>query len=165
MTPHLRPATAEDRPLLRWATWVNVTWGGATFTLEDVDATPALSHYVATFPGPDDFGVVAEAAGRPVGVVWAVHLPADDPGYGFVSPDVPELSLTVDAASRGRSLGTALLLAAVEEARSRGLPALSLSVEDGNSARHLYERCGFAVVGRSGDADTMLLRLTGRARP
>ena len=157
---HLRPATADDRPLLRWATWVNVTWGGAPFALEDVDAQPHLAHYSATFPGPGDFGLVAEDDGRAVGVVWAVHLPADDPGYGFVSADVPEMSLTVDAERRRRGVGTALLAAAVEDARRRGLPAVSLSVEDGNPARLLYERCGFAVVGRSGDADTMLLDLS-----
>ena len=66
----------------------------------------------------------------------------------------------MDVGSRGRGVGTALLAAAVEEAWRRGLPALSLSVEDGNPARRLYERCGFTVVGRSGDSDTMLLDLS-----
>jgi len=89
-----------------------------------------------------------------------VHLPAEDPGYGFVSADAPEVSLTVEAEHRGLGVGTALVAAAVEEARRRALPALSLSVEDGNHARRLYERCGFTAVGRSGGADTMLLDLS-----
>ncbi|MDF2575580.1 MAG: family N-acetyltransferase, partial [Agromyces sp.] len=46
-----------------------------------------------------------------------------------------------------------------DEARRRGLVGISLSVEDGNRARHLYERAGFRVVGRNGNADTMLLEL------
>jgi hypothetical protein len=44
-------------------------------------------------------------------------------------------------------------------AAARGLPGISLSVEDGNRARSLYSRLGFQVVGRSGNSDTMLLRL------
>jgi hypothetical protein len=31
--------------------------------------------------------------------------------------------------------------------------------EDGNRARHLYQRPGFEVVGRNGGSDTMLLNL------
>jgi ribosomal protein S18 acetylase RimI-like enzyme len=38
---------------------------------------------------------------------------------------------------------------------------VSLSVEDGNRARRLYERAGFVVVGRSGTSDTMLVHLPG----
>lgn len=36
-------------------------------------------------------------------------------------------------------------------------PAISLSVEDGNRARVLYERLGFVKVGRNGGSDTLLL--------
>jgi ribosomal protein S18 acetylase RimI-like enzyme len=36
---------------------------------------------------------------------------------------------------------------------------MSLSVEDENPARHLYERFGFVVVGRVGSSDTMILSL------
>ena len=52
-----------------------------------------------------------------------------------------------------------MLDAVVAEAQRRALPGISLSVEDGNRARHLYERAGFRVVGRNGGSDTMLLRL------
>ena len=45
-------------------------------------------------------------------------------------------------------------------ATERRHPAVSLSVEDGNRARALYERAGFTVVGRNGGSDTMLLALT-----
>ncbi|MFJ9760314.1 hypothetical protein [Streptomyces sp. NPDC101149] len=34
---------------------------------------------------------------------------------------------------------------------------LSLSVEDGNPAVHLYSALGFTRVGRSGNSDTMVL--------
>jgi ribosomal protein S18 acetylase RimI-like enzyme len=87
-------------------------------------------------------------------------MPADDPGYGFVAADVPEITIAIRAAHRGRGLGGALLDAVLTQARERGLRAVSLSVEDGNRARRLYERAGFVVVGRSGTSDTMLLDLT-----
>ena len=50
------------------------------------------------------------------------------------------------------------MTAVVDLARRRRLAGLSLSVEDGNPARRLYERVGFEVVGRTGGSDTMLLR-------
>ena len=50
------------------------------------------------------------------------------------------------------------MTAVVDLARRRRLAGLSLSVEDGNPARRLYERFGFEVVGRTGGSDTMLRR-------
>jgi len=53
------------------------------------------------------------------------------------------------------------MTAIVELAGHRGIVGLSLSAEDGNTARRLYERMGFTVVGRNGGSDTMRLRITG----
>ena len=61
-------------------------------------------------------------------------------------------------AARRRGVGSRLMTAIVAVARQRRIPGLSLSVEDGNTARALYERAGFEVVGRTGGSDTMLLR-------
>ncbi|WP_217899206.1 hypothetical protein [Blastococcus mobilis] len=49
-----------------------------------------------------------------------------------------------------------MLDALIVRAQTRGLRAISLSVEDGNRARVLYERAGFRMVGRGGDSDVML---------
>ncbi|MEO7722403.1 MAG: GNAT family N-acetyltransferase [Pseudolysinimonas sp.] len=152
---------AADRGLLRTATLANMNWGEARYTLDDVDGDPEISHYFDGFPGERDFGLVdidiEVATSR--AVAWLVFLPADHPGYGFVDADTPELSITTFDGFRGRGIGTGLLAQLIEEARGRGLSRISLSVEDGNRARHLYERMGFAVVGRSGASDTMLLDL------
>jgi ribosomal protein S18 acetylase RimI-like enzyme len=121
---------------------------------------PALAHYVTGWPRPGDFGTVAVAGEDVAGVAWARLFPDDDPGYGFVAADVPELTIAVRPGHRGRGLGGTLLDAVLAQARARGLRAVSLSVEDGNRARRLYERAGFVVVGRSGTSDTMLLELT-----
>jgi ribosomal protein S18 acetylase RimI-like enzyme len=87
-----------------------------------------------------------------------VSLASADPGYGYVSDDIPELSLTVFEHYRRRGFGRALLAQVMEEAERRGFSALSLSVEDGNPSRGLYESAGFRIVGRNGASDTMLLR-------
>lgn len=155
----LRTLTAADRPLLREATLANMNWSGERFSFDEIDAAPELSHYFMSFPTGRDLGLAAVEGGADVAVGWLVHLPADNPGYGFVDEETPELSLTTFAPHRGRGLGGVLLAALVDAARERGIRAISLSVEDGNPARRLYERAGFAVVGRNGGSDTMLLRL------
>ena len=62
------------------------------------------------------------------------------------------LSLGVTPAARRRGLGSALVVAAIEEARKRGASAMFLEVERGNCpAITLYKRHGFNQVGcRSG---------------
>ena len=56
----------------------------------------------------------------------------------------------------GRGIGTALLTALLAMADARGCRAVTLSVEDGNAARRLYERSGFVRVGRNGGSDTLV---------
>jgi len=89
---------------------------------------------------------VALADDRPAGAAWHRVLPGSDPGYGFVAADIPELTIAVDAASRGRGVGTQLLEALVAHAGDAGYRALSLSVHPHNPARRLYERLGFVQV-------------------
>lgn len=139
----LRPATAADQPLLREALVDNVNWCGPRLTREQVLDHPGLCHYVAGYPRIGDLGLVACLDGRAVGAAWARLFAHTERGYGWVADDWPELSLWVVAGDRGRGIGGALLLGLIETARAAGRPGLSLSVEDGNPARRLYERCGF----------------------
>ena len=48
----------------------------------------------------------------------------------------------------------ALLAALLDQAKASGYPAISLSVDRDNRARHLYERSGFTDAGVSSDQDT-----------
>ena len=156
----LRPLSDADRGLLREATLANMNWTEQRFSLDDLDAAADLAHYYTAFDDERDFGTAVVDRDEVLAVAWVVLLPAGDPGYGFVDPAVPELSITTFAGHRGKGLGTAVLDSVVAEARRRGLPGISLSVEDGNPARRLYERAGFRVVGRNGESDTMLLELS-----
>ena len=161
-----RPGTTRalderDGLLLRLATWLNLNWSGPRFTVAQLDADPHLAAYYRSAP---EFGVVSTADGEPAGVVWVTRFPAEAPGYGFVRADVPELSVCVLPGYRGAGLGAGLVGAAVAEARRRDLPALSLSVEEGNPARRLYERSGFRLPGAAAQPGTLLLELWDVAR-
>jgi ribosomal protein S18 acetylase RimI-like enzyme len=99
------------------------------------------------------------AAGTPAGACWLRLFPADDPGYGYVAADVPELSMGVVPGHRRRGVGRLLLRAVLADARAAGLPAVSLSVERANAATRLYAAEGFRTVASYEDADTMLASL------
>lgn len=152
----IRALQSDDRLLLRVATWLNVNWCGDRLTLAQLDADPHLGAYYRSAPS---FGFVSTAGGESSGVVWGTVFAADAPGYGYVRADVPELSVCVLPGFRGTGLGTALVRAAVAEARRRSLGALSLSVEEGNPARRLYERLGFRPVPAAAFPGTLLLDL------
>lgn len=61
------------------------------------------------------------------------------------------LLIGVRPAFRRRGTGAALMDAVLAEGRTRGVARLHLEVRDGNAARALYERMGFAEVGRRRD--------------
>jgi len=140
----MREAAAADRGLLAQATLDNLNRNGPRFTMREVEDTPQFRHYYDGWPSGEDFGVVTEdAEGVAVAVVWLRYFTAQDPGYGFVADSIPELSIWVSADHRGQGIGGQLLRRISEIARSRGMTAISLSVEDGNPAARLYARHGF----------------------
>ena len=59
------------------------------------------------------------------------------------------LSIAIDAAQRGRGLSRNLLLTHLGHLAGRGVRTVFLEVEENNlPARRLYDRAGFAVIGR-----------------
>lgn len=127
---------------------------------DQIFSTPELAHYVGGWPRRGDLGVVADAGERPVGAAWLRVFPAADPGYGFVSAAVPELSIGVDAPWRGRGMGRALLRAVADRARFAGIGQISLSVGRQNYAHGLYLAEGYKIVDSSdANSDTMIKEL------
>ena len=158
----IRPASAADGHFLERMLVAAADWrpGTSARPLEAVLLDPELAHYVVGWPQPTDFGVIADDnGGKPIGAAWCRFFSADDPGYGFVSPDVPEVSVGVVAESRGVGVGRALMSALIDEARRRSIEQLSLSVEVDNYAKRLYTDFGFVVVDEAGGAATMVRRL------
>ncbi len=157
----LRVAGPDDGAFLSDMLVEAVNWSPEqNLSRDQILAAPELVHYVAGWPRRGDLGVVAEAGGLPVGAAWLRFFPADDPGYGFVSADVPELSIGVAAPWRGRGIGRALLRAVANRARSAGIGQMSLSVERRNYAHGLYLAEGYKIVDSGGaHSDTMIKKL------
>jgi ribosomal protein S18 acetylase RimI-like enzyme len=156
----VRPATTADLDFLGAMLYEAATWRpGPRPPTETALADPAIARYLRGWGRDGDSALIAEEDDRPVAAAWYRLFPEDDPGYGFVATDVPELSIGVAAEARGRGIGTSLLDALIAEARDGGFPALSLSVEPDNPALRLYERAGFSRVPSNGATWTMLLAL------
>ena len=132
----------------------------ATPSADDVMADPRFAGYLAGWPRPGDFGLVAEQDG-PLGAAWYRTCTATSHGYGFVAEDVPELSIAVIASRRQEGIGRRLLVDLIEVSEAQGHPALSLSVTHGNPARRLYESVGFEPVGEPRETASTMIRRAG----
>ena len=158
----IRPALPADTDFLQRMLVVAADWrpGASLRPVEHLLTDPALAHYVVGWPRAGDFGVIAEDdRGRNVGAAWCRLFPADDPGYGFVSPDVPEVSIGVVGLARNCGVGRSLMGGLIDEARRRGIHQLSLSVEVDNYARQLYASLGFRTGLETDGSVTMVLDL------
>ena len=152
----IRPAGAQDLPflrdMLRHAYYAR--WG--------TEADVPLERYVAGWGRPGDEALVAIDEFQPVGAAWYRLFEQDEPGYGFVDEETPELTIAIVPSRRGRGLGEQLLSALLERARAAGYGEASLSVEPDNPAIHLYEHHGFAKVGERAGAWVMKARWPDR---
>lgn len=154
----LRPATADDLPLLR-AMLVEAAFWRSNETPPAVDRAledPLLERYIDAWPRDGDFGVVAAEDAALVGAAWGRLFIAEEPGYGFVDETVPEITVAVRPGYRGQGTGTALLRELLRQARDRGIGRVSLSVERDNPSVSLYERLGFERLESVGNAWTMV---------
>ena len=121
------------------------------------DAGPGpVQLYVKAWGRPGDTAVIALVDGFPVGAAWFRLFSAASPGYGFVDEQTPELAVAVVPNARGKGVGSALLDALLERARTDGHEALSLSVDRHNEgAIALYEQYGFRQVDETPDSFTL----------
>lgn len=136
----------------------------------DVDAVrnePALSHYLDGFDlDADDataVALIAEYAGAEgperLGAAWYQRFDADDPAYGFIDDETPELTMACIPSARGIGVGGRLLDELLAVAAAAGLPGVSLSVAISNHAAvHLYRRRGFIVYGSPAGSSMTMVR-------
>lgn len=98
-----------------------------------------IGERAAQFARTIAWSVLAVADGQVIGML---HVEATRHGFG-------EIGMLVDRDWRGHGVGSALLRAAIDLARERGLHKLSLEVFAHNTAAIvLYRKCGFVEEGR-----------------
>jgi GNAT superfamily N-acetyltransferase len=152
-----RPAGAADFTFLATMLGEAAVWRPEkpTPTADQVLADPRYAMYLAGWPRPGDYGLVAEQD-RPVGAAWYRTFTEASHGLGFVADDVPELAIAVIASRRHEGIGRRLLVDLIEASIAQGHSALSLTVSRANPARRLYEAVGFQSVENGGSSTTMI---------
>lgn len=156
----LRPLTAQDIPFLPEALYQALyTSPGEAPLSREVILLPELFRYIEGWGQRDgDLGTLALGPNETfLGAAWLRLFPRDSPGYGFLDPQTPELSVSVVPQGRGQGIGTHLIEATLAQASHR-FSAVSLSVTPGNPALRLYERLGFQIV-RHNPNDIVMRRL------
>ena len=153
----IRRAGPQDVPFLKDMLRHAYYWRATTVP---ESGEPPVQRYVERWGRPGDTALVAIQDFQPVGAAWYRLFEAENPGYGFVDENTPELSIAVVPSARGTGLGSALLKALMARAREDGYNAISLSVEKDNPAVALYERHGFERIGEDDGAYTMRADLT-----
>jgi ribosomal protein S18 acetylase RimI-like enzyme len=157
MNIDLRPLFPTDQPFLWKMLYLAlyVPPGKALFPRSILD-DPDIACYVRGWGRPGDWGLLASAGETPAGAVWLRQWSGQERGYGYVSSQIPELSIALLPEYRNVGLGTRLLKTVISQAQTR-YPGLSLSVVESSPARRLYERLGFRKVGQVMESLVMLL--------
>lgn len=140
----------------RCSTWPCLSRLASPPFLGDILLEPDIACYVQGWGRPGDWGFLACDEKTPVGAIWLRQWIGDEKGYGYVSPDIPELSIALLPEYRRMGLGTRMIRTVMSMAKGV-YPGLSLSVVESSPARRLYRRLGFRKVGKVMDFLVMLL--------
>ena len=125
----------------------------------DILYEPEVVCYTKNFGRAGDIGLVAEIADELLGAIWARLFSKDEPGYGFIDEETPEIAMAVRAEERSQGIGKLLMKNMLQTLNSEGYKRVSLSVDKQNYAYNFYLKCGFEVVDSTEDSYTMVKRL------
>lgn len=129
-------------------------------TRNDILLDPKLFHYISEFGRINDHCFVASKEDQPVGAIWSRVFSKEDPGYGFVDEDTPELAMSVLPAYRNKGIGRTLLTHMLHLLYRLGYKQVSLSVQKDNFACRLYESFGFQAIHETESEYIMICRLS-----
>ena len=157
----IQPLVGEDVAVVKWVLYLAVAWNDDQAIPEPdvVVQHPEVARYHHDWGRPGDFGVKAVVDGRVIGAAFARLFTEADHGYGYVDEQTPELGVAVDRSMRGRGLGRVLMEQLAAAARTAGFAQLSLSVNNPNPAKGLYEALGYTTVHDDGVSSIMRLTL------
>lgn len=131
-----------------------INWSGTTTSFADCDAR--VRAYVEEWGKDGDHAVVAWEDGQPVGVAWVRILPE---GFGYISDDIPELTVAVLPEFQGRGIATKLIRRLHKQVHDSGVESVSLSVQEGNPAAALFAQSGYIDAGVNEDQRLMIVSL------
>ncbi|MHC9583568.1 TIGR00730 family Rossman fold protein [Corynebacterium diphtheriae] len=124
------------------------------FTADDLAVVP-LSEYTFFNEGRGDIGIVVQdASGAVVGTMCVQFIK----GLAYLNPAVPEMTLRLDEAWRGKGIGGWLIEQATEYGRLNGWPGIAVNVEKQSPARRLYARHDFAAQDREVEYGAIMLK-------
>jgi GNAT superfamily N-acetyltransferase len=155
---------ADDVDAVQLALYLALAWNNPPDIPDPatVMAHPEVVIYHRGWGRTGDIGVKAVADERTVGAAFARLFTEESHGYGYVDAQTPELGVGVVAGYRGHGLGRRLLEAIADQAQAEGILRLSLSVNNPNPAKRLYQSLGYTTVGDDGDSSVMVLDLGDR---
>jgi len=139
-TLSIRPAIAADDDAI-WRILEPTFRAGETYPIpRDVSRADALAYWRA--PGNAVF--VAEQGG---GIAGTYYLRANNKGGGA---HVANCGYMVAPQAQGRGVARAMCAYSLEEARRRGFAAMQFNfvIASNERAVHLWQSCGFTIVGR-----------------
>jgi len=152
---------AEDRNAVQMALFLALSWDDPPGIpdLVTVMAHPEVVIYHQGWGRTGDVGVSALVGDEVVGATFARLFTEESHGHGYVDAATPELGIGVARAHRGQGIGRRLMDCLADLARVEGIRRLSLSVNNPNPAKRLYESLGYKIVEDDGESSTMVLSL------
>ncbi len=150
-----------DVDIVKWVLYLAVSWNDDP-NLAEMDVVvqhPEVARYHDGWGRRGDLGVKALSGNQIVGAAFARLFTESNHGYGYIDDETPELGIGVARSMRGRGIGRLLMAALAREARAAGFAQLSLSVNNPNPARQLYEALGYTTVHDDGATSVMKLVL------
>lgn len=131
--------------------------GADPFPLSLIDE-PHLAKYHLDWGREGDLCHIALMKEIKVGAIWSRYFTSNNPGYGYVSDDIPEFGIATHSDWRAMGIGSALIERHFTALRAaEKCSGVSLSADLRNRAVRLYERTGFQEVSREGDSVVMVL--------
>lgn len=152
---------SDDIEAVQLALYLALSWNDPPGIpdMATVMAHPEVAMYHEGWGRTGDIGVKAVTGDELVGTAFARLFTDESHGHGYVDDQTPELGIGVAKRSRGKGIGRRLMVALAETAQAKGIIRLSLSVNNPNPARGLYESLGYVLVEDDGKSSTMVLNL------
>ena len=113
----IRNGSSADVPFMRSMLAHAYAW-----RVNALDADIPLDPLRGQLGRTGDLALVAHETGNRVGAAWFRLFTADEPGYGFVDEQTPELSISVVPSRRRHGVGQELLDALLGKAKRSGTP-------------------------------------------